>query len=318
MQQMIYDTLIIGGGPGGYAAALYCARANLSTLVLEKLNPGGQMGATMQVDNYPGFADGISGQELGRLMQEGAERFGAQTCLTEALSVSLLESPKRIVTGLGEYLARAVIAASGAKPKPLGLPGESELTGRGISYCATCDGMFFRNKTVAVVGGGNTAVADALYLANICATVHLIHRRDALRAAPAQAQPLARLNNIVYHWNTEITALQHGKKLSGLALKNKLSGEMSLIACDGLFVAVGADPNTELFAGQLDMDAAGYILADETTRTNVPGVFAVGDLRAKPLRQIVTAVADGAVASKFVEEYLNAGFARKLLVISYE
>ena len=304
MQQKIYDTAIIGGGPGGYAAALYCARANLSTLVLEKLHPGGQMGTTSQVDNYPGFADGINGQELGRLMQQGAERFGAQTRLTEVLSVKLLDKPKLIETSEGLYLARTVIAASGAKPKALGLPYESQLIGRGISYCATCDGMFFRNKTVAVVGGGDTAVADALYLANICATVHLIHRRESLRAAPAQTKTLEQLPNIIYHWNTEIISLVYGKKLHGLTLQNKYSRETSQLTCDGLFLAVGTDPNTELFSGQLELDTAGYIRADETTCTNIPGVFAVGDLRAKPLRQIVTAVADGAVASKFAEEYL--------------
>jgi len=305
MSPQVYDTVIIGGGPAGYAAALYCARANLSTLVLEKLNPGGQMGTSMQVDNYPGFAAGINGMELGALMQQGAERFGAETQLAEVLRVELQGSPKRIETGSGTYLAHTVIAASGARPKALGLPGETELVGRGVSYCATCDGMFFRNKTVAVVGGGNTAVGDVLYLANICSTVHLIHRRASLRATPAQARALPQLQNIEYHWDTEIIALEYGKKISGFTLKNKLSGEISHLACDGLFVAVGTEPNTGLFAGQVELDAAGFILADETTRTNVPGVFAVGDLRAKPLRQIVTAVADGAVASKFAEEYLH-------------
>ena len=304
MNKIIYDSVIIGGGPGGYAAAIYCARANLSTLVLEKLTPGGQMGTTTHVDNYPGFAEGISGQELGRLMQQGAERFGAQTRLTEVLSLRLLSEPKSLETTEGACWARTVIAACGAKPRPLGLPEEKELMGRGISYCATCDGMFFRNKTVAVVGGGNTAVADALYLANICSTVHLIHRRNSLRATAATSKPLEQLPNIIYHWNTEIISLEKDKKLQGLTLKNKLSGETSQLACDGLFVAIGVSPNSELFAGQLELDAAGYILADETTRTNVPGVFVVGDLRGKPLRQIVTAVADGAVASKYVEKYL--------------
>ena len=305
MTQKVYDTAIIGGGPGGYAAALYCARANLSTLVLEKLTPGGQMGTTAQVDNYPGFAEGINGQELGRLMQQGAERFGAQTILAAVHKANLLVEPKILDTSEGAYAARTVIAACGAMPRRLGLPGEEGLSGRGLSYCATCDGMFFRRKTVAVVGGGNTAVADALYLANICSTVHLIHRRDSLRATQAASQPLAQLSNIVYHWNTEILSFEKDNRLRGLTLKNKLTGETSLLECAGLFVAIGVSPNTELFAGQLELDAAGYIKADETTRTNIPGVFAVGDLRGKPLRQIVTAVADGAVASKFVEEYFH-------------
>ena len=300
----IYDTIIIGGGPAGYTAALYCARANLSTLLLEKLTPGGQMGTTAQVDNYPGFAHGISGIELGFLMQQGAERYGAQTLIAEVFSVDLLSKPKRLETSAGVHLAHTVIAACGANPKPLGLPKEKSLIGRGVSYCATCDGMFFRNKTVAVVGGGNTAVTDALYLTNICSAVHLIHRRDNLRATPTTAKPLEQLTNITYHWNTEIISLEKDKKLQGLTLKNKLTGEISQLTCDGLFVAIGVSPNTELFAAQLELNAAGYIQADETTRTTVPGVFAVGDLRGKPLRQIVTAVADGAVASKYVEEYL--------------
>lgn len=305
MEQKIYDTLIIGGGPAGYAAALYCARANLTTLLLEKLNPGGQMGTTQQVDNYPGFAEGINGMELALRMQQGAERFGAATLLTQVLGVNMEGDTKRVQTDDGEYLTRTLILASGAAPKQLGLPKESELVGRGVSYCATCDGMFYRNKTVAVVGGGNTAVADALFLAKICAKIHLIHRRDTLRATPANAQALSGLTNIEYHWNSEVVALEYEKKLRGLTLKNKLSGEQSHLPCDGLFVAVGNSPNTALFSGQVQMDEAGYILADETTRTNRPGVFAVGDLRQKPLRQIVTAVADGAVASKYVEEYLQ-------------
>lgn len=305
MNTKIFDTIIIGGGPAGYTAALYCARANLSTLVVEKLAPGGQMGTTAQIDNYPGYAHGISGQELAHLMQQGAERFGAQTLLAEVFNVDLLTEPKKIETSSGVYWARTVIAACGAKPQHLGLPEETKLIGRGISYCATCDGMFFRNKTVAIVGGGNTAVADALYLANICANVHLIHRRAILRAAPAQAQALAQLPNVFYHWDTEIISFENDKRLTGVMLRNKLSKEVSRLSCDGLFVAIGVSPNSELFSGKLELDAAGYVLADETTRTNMKGVFVVGDLRGKPLRQIVTAVADGAVASKYVEEYLH-------------
>ena len=263
------------------------------------------MGLAAQVDNYPGFPEGINGQELAQLMQQGASRFGTQTIFAEALKLELCGMVKRIETTDGLLLARTVIAAGGAKPRRLGLPDEKVLTGRGISYCATCDGMFFRNKTVTVVGGGNTAVGDALYLANICESVHLVHRRNALRANVTQAKALEQTHNVNCHWDTEIIALSHNKKLSGLTLKHKFSGETTHLACDGLFVAVGNDPDSELFLGQLSLDIAGYIIADETTRTNVDGVFAVGDIRAKPLRQIVTAVADGAVASKYVEEYLR-------------
>ena len=306
MEQSIYDTLIIGGGPAGYAAALYCARANLNTLVLEQLTPGGQMGVTDRVDNYPGFAEGINGMELATRMRQGAERFGASTQLAAAISVRLDGKTKQVKTNDGEYLARTLILACGASPKELGLAGERELRGRGVSYCATCDGMFYRNKTVAVVGGGNTAVADVLFLSRICAKIHLIHRRNTLRAAPAHAEQMRGIGIIEYHWHTEVAAIIGEKSISGLMLKNKLTEELSHIDCDGLFVAVGVMPNTELFSGQVDMDEAGYILADETTRTNVGGVFAAGDLRRKPLRQIVTAVADGAVAAKYAEEYLRS------------
>ena len=305
MEQRLYDTVVIGGGPAGYAAALYCARANLNTLVLEQMAPGGQMGATDRVDNYPGFAEGISGMELAARMQQGAERFGAATRFAQAIAVCVDSEIKRVTANDGEYLARTLILACGASPKELGLAGERELRGRGVSYCATCDGMFYRHKTVAVVGGGNTAVADVLYLSRICAEIHLIHRRGDLRAAAANAEQLRGAGNIVYHWHTEITALEGEKELSGLTLKNKQTAELSHIACDGLFVAVGVTPNTALFREQVDMDEAGYVLADETTRTNVSGVFAAGDLRRKPLRQIVTAVADGAVAAKYAEEYIS-------------
>ena len=302
----IYDVIVIGGGPGGYTAALYAARANLSTLVLEKLTPGGQMGTTDVIDNYPGFPEGIGGFELAMQMKQGAERFGAKTKLSEVISVELKGPVKQVRTQGGTYQARTVVLASGAHPRELGLPGEGELRGRGVSYCATCDGMFYRNKTVAVVGGGNTAVADVLYLARLCQKVYLIHRRDELRASKVYLDPLQKAGNVEFVWDSQVQELLYGETVTGVRVKNKKTGQLRELPCDGVFVAVGHIPNTQLLRGQVELDEAGYVLAGETTKTNLPGVFAVGDLRKKPLRQVVTAASDGAVAAHFIEEYFSA------------
>lgn len=304
MQPQSYDVVIIGGGPGGYTAALYCSRANLSTLVLEKLAPGGQMGTTDQVDNYPGFAEGIDGYTLSVQMQQGAERFGAKTELAEVTSVQLNAPIKTLETSIGTIQAPVVMLATGAAPRELGLKDEYALRGRGVSYCATCDGMFYRGRTVVVVGGGNTAASDVLYLSKICEKVYLIHRRDTLRASKVYLDPLQSCENVEFVWDSEVIELLHGEMITGVQVKNKRTGKTRQIDCDGVFVAIGHTPNTPLFRGQVELDDEGYIRADETTRTNLPGVYAVGDVRQKPLRQIVTAVADGAVASKFAEEYL--------------
>ena len=303
---MIYDVIIIGGGPGGYTAALYAARANLSVLVLEKLTPGGQMGTTDVIDNYPGFPEGVSGFDLAMQMKQGAERFGAETRLSEVISVELAGPVKQVRTQEGTFQARTVVLAAGAHPRELGLPGERELRGRGVSYCATCDGMFYRGKTVAVVGGGNTAVSDVLYLSRLCEKVYLIHRRDELRASKVYLDPLQKAENVEFVWDSEVKALRHGGAVTGVQVVNKKTGQNRELSCQGVFVAVGHIPNTELFRGQVDLDEAGYVLANETTRTNLPGVFAVGDLRKKPLRQVVTAASDGAVAAHFIEEYFTA------------
>lgn len=305
MEGKIFDTAVIGGGPGGYTAALYAARANLSVVVLEKLAPGGQMGTTDQIDNYPGFPQGVNGFELAMSMKQAAERFGVLTRLTEVLGVELDGSVKRLRTKDGTYQARTVVLASGAYPRELGLPGERELRGKGVSYCATCDGMFYRGKTVAVVGGGNTAVSDVLYLARLCEKVYLIHRRDALRASKAYLDPLQKTENVEFIWNSQVEEILRDQTVTGVKVREKLTGEVREIACAGLFIAVGYLPETRLYQGQIDLDDAGYVQADETTCTNLPGVFAVGDLRRKPLRQIVTAAADGAVAAHFIEEYLG-------------
>lgn len=301
----VFDAIVIGGGPGGYTAALYAARAGFSVLVLEKLAPGGQMATTDMIDNYPGFPEGVAGFELADKMKKSAERFGVKTKLAEVVNVRLAGEVKEIETKKETLYARTVVLATGAYPRELGLPAESELRGRGISYCATCDGMFFRGKTVCVAGGGNTAVADALYLSRLCEKVYLIHRRDTLRASKVYESALENAENVEFVWNANVTGLTYSDQLQGVTVTDKVTGEERALPCVGLFVAIGRVPETQLFAGQVDMDEAGYILADETTRTNLPGVYAVGDLRQKPLRQVVTAAADGAVAAHFMEEYLS-------------
>lgn len=300
----IYDMLILGGGPGGYTAALYAARSGLDVLVLEKLSAGGQMGLTSQIDNYPGFPDGIDGFSLGQQMQAGAARFGAKTQLAEVTGASLAGPVKEVTTSDGTFLARTVVLATGANPRLLGLEGEEALTGRGVNYCAACDGMFYRGKTVAVVGGGNSAVGDALLLARVAKQVVLLHRRDSLRASPVYQQSLDQAENLTIRWNITVSRLLHEDRLTGLELRDTQTGELSRLACDGVFVSIGRAPASDLFRDQVDTDEAGYFRADETTRTNLPGVFAVGDVRTKPLRQVVTAVADGAVAVHFAEQYL--------------
>lgn len=303
----VYDMVIVGGGPGGYTAALYAARAGLDTLVLEKLSAGGQMALTHQIDNYPGFEDGVDGFSLGENMQRQAERFGAKSEYAEVTRLDLAASPKALETSEGVFYGKTVVLAPGAVPRELGVAQEAELTGRGVAYCAACDGMFYKGLTVAVVGGGNSAAADALLLSRIAKKVILVHRRDTLRATKIYHQPLLDKENVEFSWNSTVTELLHGGKLTGVRLKNVLTGEESTLDCDGVFISIGRKPVTGLVKSQLELDPGGYIIADETTRTSIPGVYAVGDVRAKPLRQVVTAVADGAVAVHMAEEYLAGG-----------
>ena len=302
----IYDMVILGGGPGGYTAALYAARAGLSVVVLEKLSAGGQMALTQQIDNYPGFEEGVDGFELAEKMQAQAHRFGAETEYAEVTAVDLKADPKVIESSEGTFYGRTVVIATGANPRELGVAAERELVGRGVAYCAACDGMAFRGKTVVVVGGGNSAVADALLLSRIAQKVILVHRRDTLRATKVYHEPLQRAENVEFRWNSAVVELLHDGRLTGVRLRDLLSGEESVLDCDGVFVSVGRKPATELVADQLALDGSGYIVADETTVTSVPGVYAVGDVRTKLLRQVVTAVSDGAVAVHLAEEYLAA------------
>lgn len=301
----IYDMLVIGGGPGGYTAALYAARAGLRVLVIEKLSAGGQMATTEQVENYPGFDEGVDGFELGERMQRSAERFGAESLLATVSRLELSGEIKRAHTDEGVVEGHTVVIATGASPRPLGLPEEQGLIGRGVAYCAACDGMFYKGKTVAVIGGGNTAVADALLLAKLCEKVYLVHRRDTLRATKVYEKALAAAENLEIVWDSRPTALLHAERVNGIRLENVKTGAQREIAVDGVFTAIGRVPDTGLLEGQVELDAQGYIAADETTRTSLPGVFAVGDVRTKAVRQIVTAAADGAVAAHFAEDYLN-------------
>ena len=305
-EQRVYDMVIVGGGPGGYMAALYAARAGLSVVLVEKLSAGGQMAQTHQIDNYPGFVQGVDGFALGQNMREQAQRFGAQTVSATVTAVMLQNSPKQVETTAGTFYGKTVVIATGANPKLLGAAGEAEFTGRGVAYCAACDGMFYRGKTVVVVGGGNSAAADALLLSRVAEKVILVHRRDSLRATKIYHAPLQEAENVLLHYHTAVTQILGQQKVTGVILKDTLTGEETQIPCDGVFVSVGRQPASELAAGQLVLDEQGYIVADETTVTNIPGVYVAGDVRSKKLRQIVTAVADGAMAVHMAEAYLAA------------
>ena len=307
--EKVYDVLVLGGGPGGYTAAMYAARTGLRVLVVERLAAGGQMALTHEIDNYPGFDEGVDGFTLGMKMQQGAERFGAETVNAEVYSAELSGDIKKLHTQQGTFYGRTVIVATGANPRKLDLPGEWELTGKGVHYCAACDGMFYRGKTVVLVGGGNSAVADALTLARMAKKVILVHRRDNLRATKVYHEKLIQAENVEIRWNTEVRQLQFADRLSGVLLVNNRTGQEESLPCDGLFISIGRTPATALFANELELDEVGYIVAGENTQTNLPGVYAVGDVRTKQVRQIVTATADGAVAAHQAEEYLASAVA---------
>ncbi len=303
-KDIVYDMIIVGGGPGGYTSALYAARAGFNVLVLEKFSAGGQMALTHQIDNYPGFEDGIDGFSLADKMKKQAERFGARSENAEVIKVNLTVNPKEIETAKGTFLSKTVLLASGANPRELGVDKETELIGRGVAYCASCDGMFYRGKTVVVVGGGNTAAADAILLSRIAKKVIIVHRRDTLKATRIYHEPLMNAENVEFKWDSTVTELLYEDKITGVKIKNVKTGEESIIDCDGVFVSVGRKPATDFLGSQLDLDENGYIIADETTKTSIPGVYAVGDIRTKQLRQVVTAVSDGAMAVHSAEEYL--------------
>ena len=305
MENKIYSTAIIGGGPAGYSAALFCARAGLDTVVLEKLSAGGQMAETGKIENYPGFDDGIDGFELGMKMEKSALKFGAESKYCRVISADLKSNPKVIKTTDGHILSHSVIIATGAFPRKLAIKDEEKLIGKGVAYCAYCDGMMYKGKTVAVIGGGDSAAEDALYLSSICRKVYLIHRRDKLRASEIYIKALEKHNNIELILNAEPLEFVHGDTLKGIRLGNTADNHIFDLDCNAVFVAIGRVPESEIFKDQLETDKYGYIKAGEDCATNIVGVFAAGDIRTKALRQVVTAVADGANAAKSAKDYID-------------
>ncbi len=308
---MLYDVVILGSGPAGLTAAIYAARARRSTLVLAGNAVGGQVALTDRVENYPGFPDGIGGAELAQLMQQQAEKFGAQMEIDEATAVDLGQRPLRITTYGGEHQAHALIVATGASPRKLGVPGEKEFTGRGVSYCATCDGFFYRDKEVAVVGGGNSAVEEAIFLTRFASRVYLVHRRDRLRAdAIVQEHALAN-EKITPVWQHTVAEILGDQTVTGVRLSHCDSEEMHLLPVAGVFVYIGMNPNTGIFQGQLELNEWGYVVADGAQRTSVPGVFAAGDVQELHLPQVATAVGSGARAAMEADRFLaeQAGLA---------
>ena len=302
-----FDVAVIGSGPAGMTAALYVARSGLSVALFEQMSAGGQLAETNLIENYPGFPEGANGFELAFSMKQQAERFGSIEINEQVTSVDFEGEVKTITTPYNTYQARAVIVATGARPRKLDIPGYSNLEGRGIAYCATCDGNFYRGKDVVIVGGGDTAVTDALYLGRICNKVTIVYRRDKLRATPVYNKALAELDNLEYAWNSNVVAAHEiDGKLSGITIHNSATNEDLEIACDGMFMAIGLIPNTEFLQGALELDSHGYIVANETGKTSIPGVFAAGDVRTKELRQVTTAVADGATTAGLAADYLSS------------
>ena len=302
----MYDIIIIGSGPAGLSAAIYAQRACLDTIVIEKNGiSGGQVLNTWEVDNYPGFP-GVTGFELSRQFREHANKLGARVVQDEVVQVELSGNVKKVVCEEETYEARCVILASGAHHRTLEVPGEEELRGAGVSYCATCDGAFFRGRTVAVVGGGDAALEDVIFLARMCEKVYIVHRRDKLRGAKRLQERLQALENVEFVWNSETAAVEGNGQVEALRLRQTQTGEERRLDVDGVFIAVGIAPESELYAGQLELDEQGYIRADESGQTSVPGVFAAGDVRTKALRQILTAASDGANCVASAERYLQA------------
>jgi thioredoxin reductase (NADPH) len=300
------DLIIIGAGPAGLTAGLYAARARLKTLLLEKLSPGGQVLMTDWVENYPGFPDGISGFDLVDKMRRQAEKFDLVIENQEVSRLELSPGKKVVVTDKGNLETRALILTSGATPRKLGIEGEELLIGKGVSYCATCDGPFYRDQEVALIGGGDTAVEEAIFLTRFAAKIHLIHRRDELRATKLLRERVMALDQVHIMWDTVPTRIVGDTEVKGVDLKNVKTGKTSHLPVQGVFVFVGYIPNTELVKGQLELDKLGFVVTNNDMQTSVPGVFAAGDIRSKILRQIATAVGEGATAVFAVERYLES------------
>ncbi|MGE5484219.1 MAG: thioredoxin-disulfide reductase [Ignavibacteriales bacterium] len=299
-----HDVVVVGGGPAGLTAGIYASRSGLGTVILEKMAPGGQAATTFAIENYPGFPGGVDGPGLMAAMEEQARRFGTEIVLDEAVSVRAQAGDYVIDTTGGQVRSRTVIIATGTRERPLGVPGETELRGRGVSYCATCDGAFFKDKKVAVVGGGDSAITEALFLSRVASMVTVVHRRDALRANKHLQDRAFSNQRISFAWNSVVTAIEGKDRVEGIRLRDVKSGETTLIEADGVFVYVGFLPNTAFLTGVVNLDASGYVITDNMLRTSAPGIFAAGDARVKELRQVVTAAADGAVAAVSAERYL--------------
>jgi thioredoxin reductase (NADPH) len=305
----IHEVIVIGSGPAGYTAALYAARAQLKPLVFEgSVTAGGALMNTTDVENFPGFPGGIQGPDLMDAMRKQAERFGAELRAEDVTEVDLKADPKRVIVEGETYLARAVIIATGSRYRELGVPGEKKLSGHGVSWCATCDGFFFREQEIAVVGGGDSAMEEALFLTRFAKTVTVIHRRDELRASKIMQERAFANPKIQFRWNSEVSEILGDTKITGLWLRDTVTGKQSELAVGGVFVAIGHDPRSELFTGQLATDSAGYLLVDQpSTRTAIPGVFACGDVVDHTYRQAVTAAGTGCASALDAERYLAGG-----------
>ncbi len=301
-----YDVIIIGSGPAGYTAAIYAARSNLSVLMFQGYQTGGQLMLTSDVENYPGFEEGILGPEMMEKFEIQARRFGTEVLPEDVTAIDFSKRPFRLTTDSGEYLARSIIISTGATAKWLGLPSEQRLYGRGVTACATCDGFFFKGKDVAVIGGGDTAMEEATFLTRYVNSVTVIHRRDSLRASKIMQERAFKNPKISFIWDTEVTEVLGDNAINGLRLHNLKTGEESIFPTEGLFLAIGHQPNTELFKGVINMDKVGYIVPVEYTMTNIPGVFAAGDVTDHRYRQAVTAAGDGCRAAMDLERWLEA------------
>jgi len=297
--------VILGSGPAGLSAALYAARAELNPLVIGGIEPGGQASLTDTIENYPGFPDGIGGAELGDLFQKQAERFGARVLFEMASAVKLNQHPFEVTTDSGIYTTDSLIIATGASPVHLNVPGEKEFTGKGVSYCATCDGWFFKGKSVAVVGGGDSAIEEALFLTRFATSVTIIHRRDSLRAGAILQKRAKEHPAISFAWNSVVDEVLGVTKVTGLRLKNTVTGEQSTLPVDGVFIFIGHTPNTGMFTGQLDMDDKDVIKVNNLLETSVPGVFAAGEAADSHFRQVITSAGMGAAAAIQATHYLE-------------
>jgi thioredoxin reductase (NADPH) len=297
--------IIIGAGPSGYTAGIYCSRAGYDTLILSGILPGGQLVNTTEVENYPGFENGIMGPDLMIDMRKQSQRMGTTIIDDEVVNVDFRRTPFKVLTASEEYEARAVIIATGANPRKLGLEGEQTFGGKGVSYCATCDGPFFRNQEIVVVGGGDSAIEEATFLTKFATTVHLIHRRSELRASKVMQERALNNNKIKFHWDSAVTDIKGDQKMQQVVIKNLKTGEEKTLDAGGLFVAIGHEPNTKLFKSQIELDDEGYVVLKNKTHTNIEGVFAAGDVHDRSYRQAITAAGFGCMAAIDVDKYLT-------------